>query len=321
MKIQIKVMTRLILILSLFAFVKLLGQDIPSAYYFEGEEIVFQFNSRLYANAKVDGSYQKMDFADLDIYSVAISGNFNEWSKEGWKMQKVGPDLYQLRKKITDFNDNYPFEFKFIINKKYWTVPSESFKNRVFDDQFWEEVFDISIYDVEPSETGNTLFYLEGFPSAKMVILSGDFNGWNETYLKMEKVEQGWEIRLDLAPGRYEYKFIVDGNWMHDPDNKEKIRNQHDTFNSIYYVTKPVNFFLNGFPDAEKVILAGSFNDWNEEDTKMEKTKDGWKYTVDLVGGKHFYKFIVDGKWMIDPENPYSEYDHRGLHNSVLIVQ
>ncbi len=57
-------------------------------------------------------------------------------------------------------------------------------------------------------------------PQAKSVYLAGDFNNWSTTSHPMRKEEDGtfW-IVLKLAPGKYEYKFIVDGQWTADPDN------------------------------------------------------------------------------------------------------
>ena len=90
-------------LLLLLAPAQLIAQKSPMAYYFEGDEVVFQFDSRMYEKATEDGTKKTLDFADLDIYKVAVSGNFNNWSRGGWKMKKVGPYNYQLRKKIKAF--------------------------------------------------------------------------------------------------------------------------------------------------------------------------------------------------------------------------
>jgi 1,4-alpha-glucan branching enzyme len=68
-------------------------------------------------------------------------------------------------------------------------------------------------------------------------------------------------------------------------------------------------------PDAESVLLAGDFTDWQERPIKMEKGSGGvWTTTVKLPPGTHNYLFIVDGEWCEDPEcpvrvpNPYGGY-------------
>lgn len=290
-------------------------------YYFDGDDVVFEFDSRFYKEATVDGSNRRFDFDDLDIEKVVVSGSFNNWSKKGWKMKKVGLYTYQLRKKVYEFNDILKWEFKFLINNRYWAEPGDRFKNKVPASDFWEDVYNLNIYNVRASDNGNVSFFLEGYPNAKQVILSGNFNGWNEQSLKMEKLDQGWGLKVDLEAGRYEYKFIVDGEWMHDPENQQLITNVHGTFNSILFVEKEIIFQLAGFEEASKVILAGSFNGWDQEELEMRKVSGGWQLSRKLGGGKHHYKFIVDGQWILDPLNNLREDDGSGNVNSVLLVQ
>lgn len=291
-------------------------------YFFEGDEVVFEFDSRLYERAQAEGKLKKLDFADLEIHEVVVSGSFNDWSKDGWRMKKIGRHKFQLRKAIADFNDPFTWEFKFLVNGEYWVeaLPGSS-RQKVLSNDFWEATFDLTFNKIEPDPNGNTLFTLNGYEWAQQVILAGSFNNWNEHYLKMDKVAGGWQVRIDLPPGRYEYKFIADGSWLHDPANPDKIRNEHSTFNSVLQVKKMITFQLRGFPDADKVILAGSFNKWNEQDLSMNRGIDSWTITLNLTGGKHLYKFIVDGEWMIDPTNHLKETDRHGHVNSVLLVR
>lgn len=55
-------------------------------------------------------------------------------------------------------------------------------------------------------------------------------------------------------------------------------------------------------PDAKTVFLAGTFNDWNENNTPMTKGKDGnWTTSLRLSPGRYEYKFVIDGKWCCRP--------------------
>jgi 1,4-alpha-glucan branching enzyme len=73
---------------------------------------------------------------------------------------------------------------------------------------------------------------------AEHVYVCGDFNDWHPACLRMiGNADAGlWEKRLTLSPGRYEYKFFVDGSWRHDPDAPENVRNIFGSLNSVVEV-------------------------------------------------------------------------------------
>jgi len=58
-------------------------------------------------------------------------------------------------------------------------------------------------------------------------------------------------------------------------------------------------------PEANEVKLVGSFNGWDRESgVPLTRNANGvWHTTVDLVPGRHLYKFIIDGVWRPDPAN------------------
>ena len=69
---------------------------------------------------------------------------------------------------------------------------------------------------------------------ANAVILAGDFNQWNLTTHPMKKDGNGsWKKSLLLPPGKYEYKFLADGQWVIDPQNKQSTMNCFGTLNSV----------------------------------------------------------------------------------------
>ncbi len=75
-------------------------------------------------------------------------------------------------------------------------------------------------------------------PGAKSVALVGDFNDWSVTAHPMTRDPSGdlWVATLRLAPGRYEYKFFVNGgSWWNDPD-APKVPNAWGSENSYLTV-------------------------------------------------------------------------------------
>ena len=64
----------------------------------------------------------------------------------------------------------------------------------------------------------NILFKLAR-PNAKKVEIIGDFNEW--TRAAMKKNGKVWQVSVPLAPGSYEYAFVVDDKRVRDPNNKK----------------------------------------------------------------------------------------------------
>ncbi|WP_298759410.1 hypothetical protein [uncultured Psychroserpens sp.] len=303
------------------------AQKEDKGYRFDGNYVVFTFNKHDYEKFSKDDSKLKVKFEDLTIDNVVVAGEFNNWSKYDWKMQKVNETTYELRKHINDFKDEFTWEFKFIVNNQYWAEPSEFDANIELAQKKGTH---LNVYNLRmstqaaiPDDNGNVKFRLRGYEDAKKVIVAGSFNRWNERDFKMYKIENGWELKLDIKPGEYEYRFIIDGHhWIEDPSNPSKVENEFGEYNSLINVGKYVTFLLKGYDNAERVILAGSFNDWNESAILMERIESGyWKYRLPLPAGKHYYKFIIDGEWILDPDNPVKEYDGKGHINSVFMVK
>jgi len=293
-------------------------------YRIEADEIVFAFDKRDYKKASSDSFGLRRDFDDLDIESVVVSGKFNNWSKDKWYMTKIDENRYELRKKIKDFTDEFSWEFKFVINNSYWAEPSRNDPNiseAIKEGRKIRGVYNLKMYMAYPSEDGNACFKLNGFKNAKKVIVAGSFNKWNEEVFQMNKVEDGWELTLQIKPGIYQYRFIVDRKWMEDPNNNYKTKNEYGEYNSVINIKFPITFNLPGYKNAKQVILAGSFNNWSEDEIKMKKTSEGWTHTIRLSGGKHHYKYIVDGNWILDEVNTVKEYDGKGHINSVCMVK
>lgn len=74
-------------------------------------------------------------------------------------------------------------------------------------------------------------------------------------------------------------------------------------------------------PEAKEVTLVGDFSNWQESECPMRRAKDGnWKKLVQLNPGRYEYRFVVDGHWWTDPENPDRQQNPYGQDNSVLVV-
>ena len=55
-------------------------------------------------------------------------------------------------------------------------------------------------------------------PGAGTVGVAGSFNHWSADSFVLKKGKDGvWKGQLNLKPGRYEYRFLVDGRWENKP--------------------------------------------------------------------------------------------------------
>jgi 1,4-alpha-glucan branching enzyme len=71
-------------------------------------------------------------------------------------------------------------------------------------------------------------------PQAKSVFIAGDFNQWNLSAHPLKQDKKGvWKISLALGPGRYEYRFLVDGEWHNDPNCSSSVENPFGTLNCL----------------------------------------------------------------------------------------
>lgn len=95
-----------------------------------------------------------------------------------------------------------------------------------------------AISKTKKTATPSTEFSLYA-PAASEVYLAGDFNGWQpdaEQYRMRKSKDDVWKKSLQLKPGRYEYQFVVDGQWWCDPANSNRVTNPYCTENCVLEV-------------------------------------------------------------------------------------
>ncbi|XP_019511383.1 PREDICTED: 5'-AMP-activated protein kinase subunit beta-2 isoform X3 [Hipposideros armiger] len=70
----------------------------------------------------------------------------------------------------------------------------------------------------------------------KEVFISGSFNNWS-TKIPLIKSHNDFVAILDLPEGEHQYKFFVDGQWVHDP-SEPVVTSQLGTINNLIHVKK-----------------------------------------------------------------------------------
>lgn len=72
-------------------------------------------------------------------------------------------------------------------------------------------------------------------------------------------------------------------------------------------------------PDAKEVHLVGDFNNWRvDESSRMDRESNNWRKNINLTHGRYRYRFVIDGKWTEDANNPNKETNPYGEMDSLL---
>lgn len=69
------------------------------------------------------------------------------------------------------------------------------------------------------------------------VKIKGEMNSWNSNVTTVMKKEGKWIAEMMLNPGKYQYKYIVDGIEINDPSNQDSVSNGIGGFNSVLSIS------------------------------------------------------------------------------------
>lgn len=79
-------------------------------------------------------------------------------------------------------------------------------------------------------------FWLEDGHAHKVAV-AGSFSNWDEEPIPLQRTDNGsWKATVLLPPGRYEYRFLVDGQWRDDPRCDERVANSFGSANCVLNV-------------------------------------------------------------------------------------
>lgn len=85
---------------------------------------------------------------------------------------------------------------------------------------------------------------------------------------------------------------------------------------------KPEVLFAVSAPEAKEVYVAGDFNNWQaDKNSLMQRNNGRWIKKIKLPCGRYNYRFVIDGKWVEDPQSPAKEVNPFGELNSLIEVK
>ena len=263
---------------------------------------------------ELDAFVIQYSLQELDLKTFLKNNRPDSLLKLGWDINLNNVEMLVLSKnmlaadKLTD-----PVEKILLAQKHFNNGYGYANKEPLYGVNRFVKKYPFAVTD------SSVTFFFKGNTNARKVMLAGTFNDWNPDALAMQKVDSGWIAIVKLGPGKHYYKFIVDDKWTIDKDNALFENDGEGNDNSVYYKTNYV-FTLAGYTNAKKVIVAGSFNNWEENELKLERWGEGWLKHVYLAEGTHTYRFIADGNWFADPANTEQYPNEFGQTNSVVCM-
>jgi len=138
-------------------------------------------------------------------------------------------------------------------------------------------------------------------------------------------VEEPIELDLEEEIEVHEDRALEEPQAAQAPE-EETLEKSTSAKLSEYYGVSQINdavVFVTLYPRANSVQIAGDFNNWQPEQTMMEKVGDSgvWQTQMKLNPGRYRYRLVVDGQWQQDPYNELNELNPFGGFNSVIEIK
>ncbi|MGA2774743.1 MAG: AAA family ATPase [Candidatus Omnitrophota bacterium] len=198
--------------------------------------LVANFDSRLRHSFEMLNKI-KADFKDILFSNIVhVNVKLKEAQNSGThifnfdKYCRGAKDYFSLSREIitaeTEVPEKFPTELKDIV--KRFTEKKMAKVEKRLNEILKEELPKL-----------NEVVFSVSAPAAKEVFLVGEFNNWKaDESGKMNNVDGTWIKSLMLHPGKYRYRFIIDGSWTEDEKNPLKESNPFGTLDSFVEVEK-----------------------------------------------------------------------------------
>ena len=290
------------------------AQPVVKSYTVRDGKMIIELGKQIRAK-ELEEFINAFDLADLDLITFLKTNNPDSLHKLGWILEKNNDAVFIISKPLYSFDMKGSPADRILFGHPP-PAPRTVSGQRPADTHGYNRFRNKNAFAARDSAV---TFYLRGYTNHKKVLLAGSFTNWQTGALPMKKTDSGWIAHVQLGPGKYWYKFIADGHWMHDQDNQLVENDGEGNMNSVFYKTN-TTFKLEGFTNAKRVYLTGSFNNWQERGLQMQRAAGGWELQLYLPEGTHTYKFLVDGNWHMDAANSDRLPDGHGGYNSVIRI-
>ena len=194
----------------------------------------------------------QFDLADLNLEMFLKTNKPDSLLHQGWKIESNNEIAFVISKKMEPLSGLSKIDDKIIFNEKLDVLFPAVNNGIIYGVNRFRNKLPFLVVD------STVRFFLRGNKNASRVSLAGSFNSWVPEKFFMKKVDSGWIYDVKLGPGKYWYKFIVDGNWTVDRDNQLSENDGLGNVNSVFFRPNVV-FVLPGFTSAKKSFPDGKF--------------------------------------------------------------
>ncbi|MGO9608020.1 MAG: glycogen-binding domain-containing protein [Verrucomicrobiia bacterium] len=186
------------------------------------------------------GNGVTFQYTDSKATTVHLAGDFNGWldNEDGkvsghgeWLMQNDGAGHWKLTTQLSP--GRHRFKYAVDGGARWETDPRQPVAtdgNSVIEVPSGAPASATGV----SGAAGSAPTFSYSDLRAKSVSVAGDFNQWSATANTMQKDPSGvWIASIPLKPGKYQYKFVVDGNWKQDPLNPDAADDTFGGKNSV----------------------------------------------------------------------------------------
>ena len=93
-------------------------------------------------------------------------------------------------------------------------------------------------FKVAPASSTKKITFSVNFPGAREVIMTGDFTAWARDRIRLTAAANNqWSTTLELKPGEYQYRLLVDGQWKDNPTATKRVPNSYGSQNCVLIVS------------------------------------------------------------------------------------
>ena len=177
------------------------------------KDTVFEFNyEKKNGNGITFEKYCKNDFIDAIKRSLVLFRN-----KENYEICKE--NAFKSAIDVVDVSKNWCKEFYRLKNKIFFGFYDKT-KNKEIKDLYSNNLNYHKINELKLPHTFSIKFKII---KPKSVLISGSFDSWKIKHPLIYDISKDiWNITLHLKQGKYHYKYIIDGNWQINPNEKSE---------------------------------------------------------------------------------------------------